>query len=178
MLTGYIWARWAAEEMKALERLADYGLAHSWQMGEPASQIEVYMGDNLAGILCRMIGRKCSVLPAAYFPVTADYERHLQVLGILLQGETTLGALAVLDIDGVMLDRLKENAAAFPKDGLFAGALAIYTGDYTRAIELLTNPAYECPTYVRGSANYCLVHKAFAMWLVLKHHGGSDASAQ
>ena len=176
MLTGYIVGRLAAGEFEALGRLADAGAAAGWQMGLPASQPEVYLGENLKGILCRAISRECGNLPPFYQPVSADYERHIQTVGIVLQGMTT--GQGLVDIDGEMLARLRENVDASPADGLFQAALAVYTGDYAPAIKLLTDPAYVCPTYVRGSPNYCLVHKAFAMWLVLKHNGGRDASAQ
>lgn len=174
MLTGYLWGRLSAGELGALERLADRGQEQTWIMGAPLTQPEVYLGENLKGILCRAISRECDSLPPFYPPVTADYERHLQVLGILLQGETT--AAGLIDINGAMLERLADNANSNPGDGLFAAAHAIYTGDYAHPITLLTDPDYQCPSYVRGSPNYCLVHKAFAMWLVLKHHGESNAS--
>lgn len=201
MMTGYLWGWWSqgAGGLPALERLADYGAANGWVMGLPKDRpFDVELGDNLKGVLCRAIQglrgqadirRECGSAPSVYLPVAADYARHVQVLGILLQGETdhllhsgdALPAdpgrheeeppLELTAIDDGMLKRLHENAEAEPADALFQGALGIYTGDYAEGVRLLGDDAYQCPSYVRGAPAYCLVHKAFAAWVILKHHG-------
>ncbi len=182
MLTGYLWGWWATREVAPLQRLADYGAANDWRMGLPRDANQVELRDNLKGALCRAVRvltsgidyrRECSAAPTAYLPVFEDYERHIQVLGILLQGEIDAGQVVapLVSIDGAMLDRLKEHAAAGPRDALFAAALGVYTGDYAPATALLLDDAYVCPSYVRGAPTYCLVHKAFAASIVLKNHG-------
>lgn len=181
MLTGYLWGVWAQGNLGAAQRLADYGEARGWIMGLPEGANEVELRLNLTGLLCRMVDklsngsdfRSCAAKPAAYvFPADADYERHIMVLGILLQGEVAGGGPSLLDIDGEMKARLDEAAAKDPNDALFAAALGVYTGDYERALTLLNDDAYQCPSYVRGADSYCLVHKLFAASVVLKHHKG------
>ncbi len=180
MMTGYLWGIWARRDLAAAQRLADYGDAHTWIMGEPASDLSrVAMGTNLTGLLCRMVdklsaggdSRKCKNIPEAYFPVSGDYELHIQVLDILLQGEVN-GGLKLLDIDGMMLDRLKEAVAENPNDALFQAALGVYTGDFTASTNLLNSDSYVSPTYVRGADNYRLVDWVFAASIVLKHQKG------
>jgi hypothetical protein len=171
MLIGYIWSRWSAKDLGELQRLADYGAAHDWQMGLPASQPEVYLGDNLKGLLCRAIyalsagddARECRKTPAAFFPVPSDYEQHIQVLAILLQGEiegSTNKASASL---------VAALAALHPQDGLFQTARGIYFGTFEPAIALMLDPGYDCPPYVRGAPAYCLAHRAFVLKLLLDH---------
>ncbi len=181
MITGYLWGVWARGDLGAAQRLADYGESHQWIMGLPADANEVEMRFNLQGLLCRMVDklsngadfRSCAAKPAIYaFPGEADYERHIMVLGILLQGEVAGGGPSLIDIDGEMLDRIEEATASDPKDALFHAALGVYTGDYDRALELLNDDQYQCPSYVRGADAYCLVHKLFAASIVLKHHKG------
>lgn len=180
MVTGYLWGIWARRDLGAAQRLADYGQANAWIMGEPASDLSrVGMGTNLTGLLCRMVdklsngvdSRGCKHIPEAYFPVSADYEEHIQVLAILLQGEAN-GGLALMDIDGMMLDRLNEAVAANPKDALYQAALGVYSGNYIASTNLLNSDSYEYPSYVRGSENYQLVHWLFAASIVLKHQKG------
>lgn len=200
MLTGYLWGQWATGDVAALQRLADYGSANEWIMGMPwpeqASRVE--MGDNLKGVLCRAIRaltngaderKVCGSAMPLYLPVFQDYERHIQTLGILLQGEVDRALragdatapepdshpekpLELTAIDGEMLKRLQEHVEAYPADALFQAALARYSGQYGEAIRLLEDDGYQAPSYVRGSDVYPLVHKAFAASVILKHHAG------
>lgn len=180
-LTGYLWGIWAQGNLGAAQRLADYGEANKWVMGLPTGANEVEMRFNLTGLLCRMVDklssgadfRWCAAKPAVYvFPGDADYERHIMVLGILLQGEVAGGGPSLIDIDGEMLDRLEEAAGTDPRDALFAAALGVYTGNYEPALTLLNSDGYQCPSYVRGAETYCLVHKLFAASIVLKYRKG------
>lgn len=174
MFTGYLWGMWARRDTDAVRRLVDYGEAHDFVMGEPKDRTyEVELGQNLTGLACRMLGalgggdRTCAGKQALYLPVAKDYEAHIQVLAILLQGEVS--GIALTDIDGLMLSRLEEAVADYPGDALFQAALGVYTGDLTEALTLLNDDAYACPSYTRGSAANCLVHKMFAASIVLKH---------
>ena len=183
MMTGYMWGWLAVGQAPPLQRLADYGVANDWVMGLPTSRPqEVELGDNLTGALCRAIyvltdgadnRSHCRGKTSVYLPVFQDYERHVQTLGILLQGEVDAGRpFVALDIDGEMLKRLKENVDYDASDALFQAALGVYTGDYDTATRLLLDQGYQCPSYVRGAASYCAVHKAFAAYIILKHTGG------
>jgi hypothetical protein len=199
MATGYVWCLWRRGDRAALARLADYGEAHAetlagqplgWVLGEPYPQeaARVVLRPNLIGVIGRALEslsagtdqRSYRTLPALYPPVEDGYQRHLQVLGILLQGETANHNPSLfLDIDGDMLRRLHEAADAHPEDALYQAALAVYTGDYAAPTARLVDPAYQPPDYVRGAPAYGLVHWLFAAKTVLNHTGGlAHASAQ
>jgi hypothetical protein len=81
--------------------------------------------------------------------VVEDYERHIQVKGILLQ-DAVDGEYNLTAINSEMLDRLLENAAAFPLDPLFAASLGRFTGDQKEANFLLMQEDLPCPSYARG----------------------------
>lgn len=178
--SGYLWGLWVTHNLAAAQRLADYGQANNWVMGGPSERFyEVDLGTNLTGLLCRMIAklsngadkRECAKLPIVFLPVGADYEHHTQVLDVLLLGEIESGLMgAALDINGNALDRLKEAVDSDRNDALFSAALGVYSGDYDRAINLLSSKDYAYPSYVRGSEMYKQVHWLFASYIVLKHH--------
>lgn len=176
MLTGYLAALWRLGDLHAAVRLAEYGSLHDWVMGAPFPEeaSRVVMSTNLRGILGTMIyqlsggadSRDIRWLPPVYLPVVEDYERHIQTLGIRVAGE--LGHGLALDVNGQMLERLRENADAIPGDAFFQAMLGRYTGNFDRAFELLLDPGYQCPSYVRGAASYCLIHRLIAADTVLR----------
>lgn len=173
MILGYLSCLWKLQDFRALQRLADYGEAHNWVMGEPADSDRVYLKPNQIGLIGRMLyqlgdNRPYRKVPAAYFPVQKDFEKHLQVLGILLNGE--VDSNLYLDVDGVMLDRLKE-LAEDKSDALMQSAYGRYTGDQSLALDLLLVDETPMPTYVRGSKNYKLVYWLKAASVVLNHRG-------
>ena len=199
MLTGYIYALWRRGDLAGLQRLADYGAANEWIMGQPWPEMRtrVELGDNLKGVLCRAIRslsagaderRECGKVQPLYLPVAEDYERHVQTLGILLQGEVDRALRAgdaipaggdeipeqpvteLTAIDGAMLARLQANHEAMPHDALFRAALGVYTGDYAEAIWLLEDDGYQCSSYVRPEPIYCLINRVFAASVVLRYH--------
>jgi hypothetical protein len=172
MLTGYLWGRWVEGDLDAIQRLYDYGKARVWQMGEPKTQPEVFLmqvkvpgGGNLLGIICQVLG--CEAPAVVYAPVSEDYAQHLQALGILLFGEVS-GSGFTLDIDGLMRKRLEALVEGSPKDALFQAVLAVYSGDFTAAEDLILDPGYQCPSYVRPLQIYCQTHKAFVLRTILK----------
>jgi hypothetical protein len=157
MLLGYSMCLWQRKDLSAFQRLADYGEKNEWIMGKPNSLVSrVLMSPNLIGILGRSIYTLSGGKDDRYyrrtgylFPkVEADYERHLQVQGILLQDEID-SQYNLTAINGEMLDRLLENADKEPNDPLFAAALGKFTGDQSKALELLLAETV-CPTYARG----------------------------
>ncbi len=171
MILGYMVGRFAGHDLAALNRLADYGEAHDWTMGVPASELRVHLSPVGAGLLGRAIealggGKKAyGVVPDPCLVVAEDYEEHLQALGIYFDGEVSGG------VTDVCLARLKQLASDRPTDALFHAIAGIYTGDEMPALALLTADAYACPSYVRGADSYCLVHKAFAGKIVLTRFG-------
>jgi hypothetical protein len=182
MLTGYMLCAWRRRDLAALQRLADYGERHDWVMGAPASATErVVLRRNLRGLLGRMIlvlsggkdRRGYRALAPIYLPVVEDYERHIQVLGIQMQGEvdaeTPLAELRDTGIEEHMYQRLKTMAEEAPADALFQGAYHEYSdGDMAAPTALLLDDATPTPTYVRGADTYKLVHWLHAASRVLR----------
>lgn len=157
MLTGYMSCLWARKDLPALQRLADFGEKNDWIMGSPGYLVSrVFFGGNLTGILGRAVFTLSQSSDDRYYrrtgylypSVTADYERHIQVQGILLQD--SIDDSYNLRINTEMLDRLTENAAAMPNDPLFAAALGRFTGEQAGTLEILLRDQNECPTYARG----------------------------
>lgn len=174
MLMGYMLGSYATRDLGALERLADYGEHHNWVMGEPfPAEPRVVLEPSGQGILGRAIeklggpAKAYSLLPIVCLPVAADYEHHLQTLGIFLNGDVAGGT-----VPQSCYERLRANAGAAPADGLLAAVYGIYSGDEAPALELLTGDTYTCPGYVRGAATYCLVHEIFAAKTILNRFGG------
>lgn len=168
MLLGYLWALWERADVGAMQRLASYGEEHSWVMGggDPA---RIGMGPNLKGLLGRMLEkvrggtRDYRLLPTTYLPGGKDYERHLAMLGLLLEGEVK-GGLYQAELAAL------EAVADDHDDALASAARGSYSGDMTRALELLLSDAYAPPSYVRGAAAYRHVHWLFAAEIVLRRY--------
>lgn len=185
MLNGYMWGMWRARNLDALRRLAGYGEAHFWKMGRPLDDGRTILTGNGIGLLGRMIKKLDGPdkiyrhIQPVFTKVSADYERHGLALGILLEGEVDQPVEPELlprayeypgrysDITENQSDLLEWLAAESPGDALFQAGHATYSGDYNKAVELLLDQNYKCPSYVRGSDNYCLVHWLFAAKLVL-----------
>lgn len=193
-MLGYLWCAWSNKDAGAFERLADYGEDRDWVMGEPVTEPgDVVLKPNQIG----MTGRALYVLSNGsddryyrrlfryYHPVEADYERHLQAIGIALQGEITAAleagsldatvhpqsddgpaqaSLALLDINGEMMKRLEDLTKSEPENALFHVALGTYTGDMTRGVELLLGDPPR-PTYVRSKGGLADDAFARAEWL-------------
>lgn len=158
MLLGYKMCLWARKDLPALQRLADYGEKNDWIMGKPTELVSrVLLSGNGIGLLGRAIYALSSGSDDRYyrrlgylFPkVEADFERHLQTHGILLQ-DSVDNSYNLTSINGEMLDRLTENANAFPTDPLFAAALGRFTGDQSNTITLLLEEKMKCASYARG----------------------------
>ncbi|MES3012646.1 MAG: hypothetical protein V4750_02815 [Pseudomonadota bacterium] len=166
MLTGYLWGVWSRGDLGAMQRLSDYGESHGWVMGG-GDPFRIGFGTNLKGLLGRMlkalgVGNEWRLLPTAYLPGGKDYERHLAVLGILLEGEVSN---AISDVELAVLEANADDSA---DDALFQAARGSYDGDMGRALDLLLDPAYVPPSYVRGHDSYRLVHFLFASEIVLR----------
>jgi len=191
MVTGLLWSAWRAKDLALLQRFAALGEAHEervagvrlgWIVGEPypAEASRVVIRQNLYGLVGRMIyqlsegkdDRSYRHESTIYFDVKEDYARHIQTLGILLQGEVRGDShgFNVVSVYEDELERLHANKNTDPNDALFQTSVAIYGGDYSEAYRLLMDDAYVHPTYVRGAEIYKLVHWLFAAELVLKYN--------
>lgn len=168
-LTGLLLALWHLQDIEAMNRLYDYGKANDWVMGEPYPEqiARVVLRPNGRYLLARMIQNISGVkkeeliLPNIYLPVSKDFEYHLQSLGIYLSGELNN------QINDQMLKRLRENIEKYPFDALFHAVLGLYEGQHTiRAMELLLDPNYVLPSYVRGDSIYEKIHKLFVIRII------------
>ncbi len=110
----------------------------------------------------------------------ADYEKHLLVEGIELNGAVNealrksglaLGAITLLDVNDQQLARLKELSESEPTDALVQAVYGVYTGDFSASLKLLLDDGTPSPTYVRGNANYPAVHWLRAAKVVLDRYG-------
>jgi len=178
MLLGYKVCLWARKDLPAFQRLADYGEKNDWIMGKPNALVSrVLLSGNGIGILGRAIYALSSGSDDRYyrrvsflFPkVEADFERHLQTHGILLQDAVDT-EYNLTSINGEMLDRLLENAELEPTNPLFAAALGRFTGDQSKTISLLLDAATPCPSYARGETpdTYCKINWLKAAKIVLE----------
>lgn len=194
-LLGYMTCAWSNENLGAFQRLASRGESSDWIMGEPVTEPgDVILKPNQIGMLGRAIyvlssgadDRYYRRLFRLYAPVEKDYERHLQAIGIALQGEITAaldagsldatvepqtddgptqGSLSLLDINGEMLARLQDLVNVEPSNALFHVTHGTYTGDMTRGVELLLDDATPRPTYVRSKGGLADDAFARAEWL-------------
>lgn len=176
MVLGYMWARWAAGDGTAIQRLKTYGEGHAWIMGEPIDAFgEVLLNGNLIGLIGRMTCKLASDCPE-YRKIPAlnsysfkDYVQHLTTLFILLDGEVDTGIVG--NVRKSDLDLLKMQMEENPNDALFNAAYHLYEdGDFEHAISMLLADKPFVPTYVRGSDNYSLVHWLFTARLIIKQH--------
>jgi hypothetical protein len=184
MLLGYMSCLFVRRDLDALLRLAEYGENRDWVMGEPYPEMaaRVLMRSNLRGFLGRAIDRLSGgdikkpyrQWPALYeevFP-KADYEVHLQIQGLLLHSNINVTDYSLLDLEDHNFKRLKEIAEKYPRDALAQSVYGRYTGDYDKAVLLLLDQSYECPSYVRGDANYCKAYWLEAARVVLDAYSG------
>jgi hypothetical protein len=169
MVLGYVYGRWVAGDLAALQRVAGYGEAHGWVMSAASaiSWIDFIGRSVLAHAIDVLSGgkdrRSYEAVPIDCFNLGADYEQHLTVVEAMLGAE-------VSEITQECAKVLAGYAAASPHDALFQAAAGAYSGDMGPAIDLLLDDAYQCPGYVRGADIYCAVHKAFAARIALLHY--------
>lgn len=167
MLTGYIWGLWSVNQRDALERLQSYGKAHNFFMGRPSSDGRTVLSGNGRGILARAIANLGGVktfdasVPTFFTSSVKDYEAHLTVLNIILNGEVSGG---IRPDEKDVLNSLKEKN---PQDALMCIASAIYRDGQIDECTGLLLASYQYPSYVRGHENYKLVHWLFTAHLAL-----------
>jgi hypothetical protein len=109
-------------------------------------------------------------IPPVYVSVDADYERHIQALGIALHGEVTEGDPVTTEIEDHMLARLRELVEHEPLNPLYHAILGTYEGDMSQAVELLLRDDLPVPNYARGTnpAAFWKAEWLFAASIALK----------
>lgn len=157
MLTGYLAGLWALQDREAVHRLAAYGEHHTWKMGE-GDPFRTILRNGI-GLVGRMLyslssgadDRIYRHLAGIYGAASEEFEEHLQVEEIFLEGEVSGG------LNDKELGRLTDLAGAHPDDRLFQAAAAVYTGEQERACTVVMGAA-PAPGYVRGAPTYGRIH--------------------
>jgi hypothetical protein len=166
MMTGLILGLYSDGDLTSLRKLRGYADRNALVMGFPKTLVaRSVMKPGTRSLLSRAIqklgGQKdgWKYLDQIYTPPLQDYELHLSLLTLLL--EEKLGTMndtkrAVLDLE----------ASLNPQDA-FCLALA---GQHQKAADLLRNPGWTPPGYVRGPELAGLVHKLLVIQYILDTH--------
>lgn len=157
MAIGFIYWAYRTDNLPALQDHADYGVKNNWKMGEPLADGRVLYNPGIIGLLYNSIyalGGESNAnryWPSVWPSGLTDYEAHLQVTNIALQGEIAEslneadaiphrpqkgGDLGLTSISTTMYKRLEEHATREPNDVFFQAVFAKYSGDYSHAINL------------------------------------------
>lgn len=134
MLLGVFWWAWTARRGDVVEDLWAYGSVRDWFMGDGRLfGTDTWLNGNMVVLLARLCVRLNAVCSdaadgLALIPLRWDeddvrgYQRHLEVLQILLSGELDSS------ISDAALQRLRKHDAEQPRNPLFAAARALYDG--------------------------------------------------
>lgn len=166
-VAGLLPYAWSTGQRDILERHAAYGKKNSWQMGEPLEDGRVVYTPALVGSLYKAIyamGGELdanAIWPNIYPEGLVDYQAHLQVMSIWLQGEVAavLGDKekpekgASLNVSDTMYQRLSEHAARQPSCALYQVVYGLYSGDMTLAFDDLLGDS-QCD-YIRCDDGQC-----------------------
>lgn len=152
MITGYVGARFRANDADAIQRIARFAAGHGFIMGEPSTALsEVFLKPALAVLIARMQNRLqnedtlgMSGWTPDYQSVSDDYAQHIQSLQIVYHGE------AYGTITDQMRDRIKENVGDHPDNYTFQAISSVYSGQYDITFDLLLDDSLAPPSYVRG----------------------------
>ncbi len=167
MLLGYLAGMWAAQDLAPFERLAQFGEARNWTMGD-GDATQTVLRPNGVGLLGRMLfalsnGAQDKVyrrLPPVFAGHVEDFEVHLRIEGIMLNGAVNAelaakgldGALGVTDVNDDDLAQLKTLAEENPDDAMAQGAFDSFGGNQMAALDLLLSDEMPYPGYVRGTS--------------------------
>lgn len=194
-IAGLLPYAWLKERRDILERHAAYGKANNWQMGEPVADGRTLYTPGLISVLFKAIhamgGPKDanSIWPNFFPSGLVDYEAHLQVMSIWIQGEIAerLGDSDAipqgpegdvtkpepgvsLRVSNEMYLRLQEHAARQPSCALYQATYGMYSGDMGPALDSLLG-SNSCD-YIRCSDDQCQLSEwIFAASLTLTHLG-------
>jgi len=146
-----------------------FGETNNWVMGQPVTETRVIYTPNVLGLLYQMNfamtgnNHPSRLWPAFYPNGLVDFEAHLQVMSIWLRGEIATklnnpddvpkpqaAGLELLQISGLMFDRLIEHRDREPLNPFYQFTVALYSdGDYSKTIDLLLDPTMPMSGYVR-----------------------------
>ena len=149
-----------ANQLGAVERLAVYGQANDWYMGEASDEStkisnELFLPP-LRATLFEMQARLGGPdnaqrkIPHAWLPEATGFERHLQVIHKAFRGVMQGG------INDLELDYLKACAEKEPHNALYVAAYHRFKdGDQTAAAALLDDETRFPNDHLPTSANFC-----------------------
>jgi hypothetical protein len=165
MISGLILGFLYAKDFSSLKGMYNYGNSNKWIMGFPKEFVSrVYLRTNGQSLIARSIyALSKEDLPQRNFPLVYtpiadnDYPSHLQFIGMLIAKD--LGDLSYSN------ELIVQETCQSNKEDAFANFIC---GDKAKATDLLLNPDYVYPPYVRGDQNYKLVHWLLAAKLVLE----------
>jgi len=156
MIVGWVLGQHAAGNAGKIKEYYERARRDHWIIGKPISVIgRVVLKPNLQAVLRLAFG---SDKPGAvvFFPVKADYERHLQALLIEFVSRVNGGYTEN------MLDMLEGLREVDDKDALFFAASDMREAAADRLLS-----GY-IPSYIRGSDEYPHIYQAYVARLILK----------
>jgi len=159
-LMPYLFVKKPATALQEAEAIAAYGEANSWYMGAASDESkklsnELFLPPFRATVyeLVAQLGGPNNdqrLIPQVWIPTATGYERHLQVLHIVLRGIMQNG------IDALELDYLESCAEKEPNNALYVAAYHRFKdGDQSAAAALLGDTSKFPDDGLPTSANYC-----------------------
>ena len=155
MFLGVMWWAWVNQDLDTLERIYQYGAANTWVMGEGVPSRTV-MTPVLVGTLSKAIcklGGTCRAVrhtPAAWGAVFEGFQRHLQLLHILLRADID-GGLTTPDRNAIL--GMWQNHSRNPLVAYAYGRWV--TGNLNPAAELLLNEDWYPKDRLPASRDRC-----------------------
>lgn len=158
MMLGLAYNLWKTKNLAAINRTIDYGVKHSWVMGEAQDDLttasKCLMSPNLISLYYdiqgKLNGTKLTDGSGDAFGINTGFRAHLDVISILLSGSVrgaiTSGELATL----------KAQAERQPRNALFQAAYSRYTdGNQGKAEAILLNEAMFPHQKLPTTDNHC-----------------------
>lgn len=176
MVLGFLYGAYRSHDDQMFRKFHEKSRSTNWVIGDPWPERagEVLLNGNLVGLMGRMackFDQGCpnySKIPPMNSKSETDYVQHLTALFILLNGEVDEGMIVTTAIPKADKELIKWQLDMHPSDALFNAAYHLYEdGKFDDAANLLLDPNYIYPSYVRGHENYKLVHWLFTAKLIL-----------
>lgn len=155
---------YVSQDLAALRRMQQYGSAHNWIMGDPATLVSrVWMSIPLQNTLAAAINKLAGKSTG---PITTDFSLKSDEPADFLANTGSAAHLDVLhavfrgDIYGYITDGektdIREQSDRQPANGLFQFAQHKYgDGDQSRTFEILSEQRYFPDSRLPGSSDRC-----------------------
>jgi len=158
---------YSQKDLAAVERHIEYGENNGWIMGEGVKS-RTYYTPALISLwykVAKTLGHdyRKFIIPNVYTKGLIDYQAHLQMLDIYLNGELD-GAIS----DG-MLSRVREHSSRLPSSNFYDAIRSKYLGDFSRVIGRCISDEHLVGDYVRCDNEPCeLAEQIFACGIITK----------